>query len=403
LRRSPIAQNLQFVPAFGQPVAVDEYARPMQSDEIETAQTVAIMNELAAADAPHRLVVNAVECALAEAGITMGASALEKACAVYWWLKNHVEMIPTEGTNPLVDQTLIPPASLLAMDHPQGDCPQFSMLASAMLRVSCVASHFKTIAADEDFPDLFSHVYNVVETGPGQFLPFDSSHGPAPGAEYAQQFKARVWRTPQQYRCKEYGPGPRGNANMLRPASRHRIPTNRNTVLRRGLQGAGEFNHLYMTLNGGRMGDNGDYLDIYSAAGVDPTYVGTQDETVTYGGDSTTPLSALVNNGLAPSAAAGTAGTGGNGYSLAASLAADATALASPIVRAATAQAPYYTTNPATGQSQLFNPATGQFVTSSLTSSIIGALTTITSNPIYLSIGAGLLGLLLFSGGKGGR
>ena len=168
----------------------------MRSDDEETAQTVTYMDELAAADANDAAVAAAAAEALDQAGIDAGADPLRKAQAVYWWLKRTVRYVATPGTSPLVDQTLIPPCTLLAMPEPIGDCPQFSMLAAAIFRVLCMDSLFVTIAAEPAFPDQWSHIYNTVEVFPGQYMPFDSSNGPEPGAEYAKPFKRRVWPRP---------------------------------------------------------------------------------------------------------------------------------------------------------------------------------------------------------------
>ncbi|MGB6477436.1 MAG: hypothetical protein WBF04_25565, partial [Candidatus Sulfotelmatobacter sp.] len=233
---------------------VAEYPRPMLSDEVETAQTIAMMDELADADAAHRLVIEATANALDQAGISLDAGTEAKTNAVYWWLKKTIRYIPTPGTSPLVDQTLIPPASLLAMPDPEGDCPQFSMLAQAMLRVCCIRSFFKTIAADPDFPETYTHVYNVVEIAPDRFTAFDSSNGPAPGAEYAHRLKERVWPQIRKMKCQPRGGdslSAKGNEAMVKNYRRN--PSNRNVTLRSRMNGT---SHLFYPLQGlGRMGD----------------------------------------------------------------------------------------------------------------------------------------------------
>jgi len=106
----------------------------MKSDDEETAQTVLYMEELAAADASDPAVIAAADEALDFAGIDRAASDLDKTRAVFWWLKKAIRYVPTPGTSHLVDQTLITPTATLAMPEPIGDCPQFSMLADAMLQ-----------------------------------------------------------------------------------------------------------------------------------------------------------------------------------------------------------------------------------------------------------------------------
>lgn len=362
---------LRSEPGFARPVAIREFNRPMADDEAETAQTIAMMEELADRDAPTRTVINAVNCALDEAGLTLASNPEAKARAIYWFLKRTIRYVPVPGTSPLVDQTLIPPATLLQMPDPEGDCPQFSMLASAMLRVCCVGSCFKTIAADPDFPQIYSHVYNMVEIGPGAFLPFDSSNGPAPGAEYAQSFKSRVWPQNPAPRCKEQTPMVR-RGNMPAP----RGGSFRNSSLR------GSMGIAFLPLSGTICDDSGCYDD------------GSDSGAGTPGADmypvSQTSPGATSGGIVFDSPSSG----GGNPYTLATALAADATGLAAPIIKAATTQPPYYTTNPANGQTQLYNPSTGTFVGSSLTSSLSSL------SPTTILIGIAVLAAFAFSGKK---
>jgi hypothetical protein len=335
-------------------VLIEEFSRPMLSDDVETAQTVYMMDGLSFEDAGHQLIINATNEALADAGLTLSSPPAQKACAIFWWLKKHIRYVPTPGTSPLVDQTLIPPVTLLSMPDPEGDCPQFSMLAAAMLRVCCVPSQFKTIAADPAYPETYSHIYNLVQIGPRQFMPFDSSNGPHPGAEYARPGKTKVWPQIAQDKCKD-----QMNHSAL-------IPTNRNRVLRSALRDG----HLYQTLNGvnpanwdpwrsRRLADATDGLDtlpVYDSSGDPLAQDWLSSNPAAAGGSD--PFQ--MTGPLAPAVPAGTVNTGGGTAGFFTSLAADATQLLTPFVRQATQQKPYYVTSP-TGQAALYNPNTGTF------------------------------------------
>lgn len=379
----------------------------MLSDDVETAQTVSMMDELAERDAAHRLVIDATHKALADAGLTMECSPRDKATAIYWFLKRTIRYVPTPGTSPLVDQTLIPPASLLAMPDPEGDCPQFSMLAAAMFRVCCMESFFKTIAADPAYPTTYSHIYNVVCLAPNEFMPFDASNGPAPGAEYARPLKKRIWPQLRKVKCAPTMRRAAKGNDMVRErtiSSR----SNRNAVLRSQMRGA----HLFFPLQG--LGDvncdeDGNCID--TDTGLFTSY--TPDLPFSTSSIPTPPMSVSTNPtplsllavqtastpgdflSAADLAAGGLAGgtmvttSNGSVMSLAAALAADATQIVTPIVKAATS-APYYITN-AAGQQVLYNPATGQVVGSSLSSLL---------TPTTLLIGLVVLGALAFSGSK---
>lgn len=355
-------------------MSIREYDRPMLSDDHETAQTVGYMDELASADSNDRAVIEATNEALAQAGIDETASPIDKACAVYWWLKRTIRYVPTPGTSPLVDQTLITPTALLAMEEPIGDCPQFSMLASAMFRVLCMDCLFVTIAAEKSFPDQWSHIYNTVEVFPGQYLPFDSSNGPEPGAEFAKPFKRRVWPriTPGKCRTKE------GATDMMRTTyGRPNRVSMRNHALRGTLRdlACDQDGNCFDTSTGETLSTAGD--------APDPSTL-------------TSPLGPNFASSLAANAAALNPPAGSlsplpsnpTSSNVLTTLFNDIAQVATPLVKAATTPKPYYITN-AQGQQVLYNPATGAVVAGT------------TLSPTVLAIGAAaLIALLAFSGKK---
>lgn len=351
-----------------------EFDRPMRSDDEETAQTVQYMDELAAADAADPSVIAATMEALERAGLDAASPDLEKACAVYWFLKSTVRYVPTPGTSPLVDQTLITPSALLAMPEPIGDCPQFSMLACAMFRVLCMRSLFVTIAAEKAFPDQWSHIYNTVEVAPDTWLPFDSSNGPEPGAEFARPFKRRVWPRITPTDCSK------GKVIMMRTTRHHAGASMRNRALR------GTLGEVNCDSDGNCYDDS---TGTYTPAPVSVT--GDANPDCAFGGvwpNCIAPSSAPASF---PTLTPGGAPAGSSTAGLLNTLISSAAAVASPIVRAATQQQPYYVTNPATGQATLYNPNTGTFAGSTALSSL---------SPTTLLIGALLIGALLIGGKK---
>jgi hypothetical protein len=193
LKQTPEAATTEYEPDYGRVVSIREFDRPSDSDELSTAQTIETMDRLAHRDSRDPIIIDAAAGALEDAGMDETAKPCDKARALFWFLKRAVKFVRTPGTSPLVDQTLIPPATLLSMPEPHGDCPQYSMAACALFAVLGMQTKFKTIAADDSAPNVYSHVYNIVEISPTAFMPFDASNGPAPGAEYARPFKARVW------------------------------------------------------------------------------------------------------------------------------------------------------------------------------------------------------------------
>jgi Transglutaminase-like superfamily len=376
--------TVEYLPEFGRTVRIAEFDRPMRSDDEETAQTVLYMDELAAADADTPAVIGASIEALDAAGLDDNASDFEKTCAVYWWLKRTVRYVPTPGTSQLVDQTLITPTAVLAMPEPIGDCPQFSMLANAMLRALCIDSLFVTIAAERMAPEQWSHIYNIVEVGAGKWMPFDSSNGPEPGAEYARPYKKKVWPRIAPNECRK------GKTVMLRTTRQRPAVSMRNRALRgaMGDVGCDQDGNCYDNESG-----------IFTPAPIDLPVI---TPTIDYNPDPSVlqvqaPMTGNANPDCVfggtwpncnPPPGATTSSTAGLSANQAAAIVG---ATVAPIVKAATQQAPYYVTNPATGQAALYNPNTGTFVGATAALSAL--------SPTTLLIGAAILGLL-FLGGK---
>lgn len=369
----------EYVPEFGRAVRILEYDRPMRSDDEETAQTVSYMDELATRDANDPAISGATAEALGDAGIDASADDFSKACAVYWWLKRTVRYVATPGTSPLVDQTLIPPCTILAMPEPIGDCPQFSMLAAAMFRCLCMNSRFVTIAAEREFPDQWSHIYNTVEVAPGVYMPFDSSNGPEPGAEYARPFKKRVWPrlSPGKCRTKEVSP-------MLRGTHRNSFRGMRSASLR------GAMGDVTCDQDGNCYDDS---TETFTPAPIAPEipggygYISPADAATM--SNQATSTGILAAQSLTPpvtsSSSLTPAGSATPWYDL---LVTDAANAFSKIN--ASTQKPYYITS-ATGQSVLYNPATGTVSSPSALGSI---------NPLYLAAGLGLFALVAMMGKK---
>lgn len=340
----------------------------MSSDDVETAQTVVYMDQLAAKDCNDGTVAAAVDEALNQAQLTHHSPAFDKACAVFWWLKRTIRYVPTPGTSLAVDQTLIAPTATLAMPEPIGDCPQFSMLAAAMFRVLCMDCRYVTIAASTAAPEQWSHVYNTVEIFPGQFMPFDASEGPEPGAEYANPYKKKIWPKTVAGKCVTR----ETSRDMIRRS--HTMTGMRNSSLRTS------------------MGDLGDTLcddtGCYDSA-TGSTFPAPPPIPGGYGYEAPVDLSVL-NASIAantPMPAAPTTGSASPAWLN--TLINDATSLVSPIVKQVTQQQPYYIAGP-NGQSVLYNPVTGTVQGSGVSLSTI--------NPTVIMLGLGALALFAFMG-----
>lgn len=181
-------------PQFGATVRYARIAQP-SGDEEATAQTVALMSYFARADSHAEIVRRAALEA------TQGSRTPRDSAALIWrWIKARVQYdldsrpaAPLEGVDAESAEVLIRPVDLLAMPAPAGDCDDFSMLCAAMLLAVGIEPQFKTIAAEADAPQLYSHVFVVAFLPGGQTISLDCSHGPVAGWEAPAAGKSRLW------------------------------------------------------------------------------------------------------------------------------------------------------------------------------------------------------------------
>jgi transglutaminase-like putative cysteine protease len=181
------------LPSFGM-ASVDQFPASPDNDQ-SVAETIALMGGVIDASSQHPDIVQATRAALA--GLAQSAPAWRKAQAIFEYVKRHVRFMSDEailaryfGLGPDFE-LLIKPELLLRFRR--GDCDCFSMLTCSMLTCAGVPCRLVTIAADQDEPDRFSHVYAGAVLETGELLPLDTSHGPYPG-----------WQAPRRYRYQEW-------------------------------------------------------------------------------------------------------------------------------------------------------------------------------------------------------
>lgn len=179
--------------AFGGPALYTTESRPAGGDdELITAQTIAHMVRYAIEDSAAPSVEAAAHEAVRQARRQNRRGYAE---AIHAWIRAHVRFVEDAelaqgiSSDPSQAEVLVRPVDLLAMEDPQGDCDDFSMLCAAMLRAIGIGCAFETVAAED--PTSYSHVYVIADVG--QPLALDCSHGPYPGWEVQPVGKTRVW------------------------------------------------------------------------------------------------------------------------------------------------------------------------------------------------------------------
>jgi transglutaminase-like putative cysteine protease len=171
---------------------------PFNSDTA-TADTINVMQQIVDQYSTNPIVISAVQTAIA--GLPQGYSTpYDYARAVFYYVKRRVRLSSDESIiisglhrtiHPYGDDLLITPDALLSMPFPTGDCDDFSMLTGAMLKAIGIPTKFVTVAANDNEPGVFSHVYL------SGYLPqrtaMDASHGPFFGWEYSKVSRLQEW------------------------------------------------------------------------------------------------------------------------------------------------------------------------------------------------------------------
>lgn len=172
----------------------------MNSD-VSVRDTIHLMASIARASARSMLIAQAIKDAIKD--LDSRASDAEICRAIFYWIKSHISFVEDETTNQYLGMTseqandtelLITPESLLSMNHPQGDCDDFSTLCASMLLALGFHCAFVTIAADSTMPKMLSHVYVkawLEDENRGLYM--DCSHGPVPGWEHSAYTRKVEW------------------------------------------------------------------------------------------------------------------------------------------------------------------------------------------------------------------
>jgi transglutaminase-like putative cysteine protease len=215
MKPSPLPQQSQEVPLLGVDASTiwgssirlaKTPANPYNTD-ISTYQTVEIMKRLAKASAYSPSIIAAILSATG--GIPQSIPSIRAlARCLFYWVKGHVLFTEDEvlmyrglGIERVDKELLIVPDALLSMPTPMGDCDDFSLLTASLLLGCGVPCSYVTIAADEETPEKFSHIYvkayltdevGTIEGKPRE-LALDCSHGAYPGWEYQGAFRKQEW------------------------------------------------------------------------------------------------------------------------------------------------------------------------------------------------------------------
>lgn len=183
-------------PDFGAAPVNYESQSLSDSPDTQVAQTIDVMSRLVREDSPY-MQADAVEA------MQLGGG--DPLTGVFEYVKGRMKFQQDEHTAREVPQSvgcpvvevLIRPRDLsrLCKEQPNGvgDCDDFSMYCASLLACLGIPCSFATLAADDDMPNAYSHVY-VVAYPNGVRVPMDCSHGERVGWEAPNRFgKLREW------------------------------------------------------------------------------------------------------------------------------------------------------------------------------------------------------------------
>lgn len=202
-----LSGRLDYFPSFGGPV---EYSAAVTGDDPDqqVADSIGIMRNLVLRDCQTPEIQRDLQSAMSsQENCRLSANDQYATCDAIWaYTKGRINFVEDRDTaqplgidtpNRPVVETFIPPVwmSRICSDgscQRTGDCDDFSMYAAALLKAAGIKAKFATVAANEQSPGQYSHVY-VVAYPNGQRYPLDCSHGPAPGVEAANVGRRCEW------------------------------------------------------------------------------------------------------------------------------------------------------------------------------------------------------------------
>jgi transglutaminase-like putative cysteine protease len=184
-------------PHFAGPIEMTRHVLSDLPDE-QVAQTIAVMREFALQDAGSVEVTEACIDALNRFDAVPPVAA-------WAWVKQRLTFVPDEVTAqflprsewPVIEVVVRPKDILRSVGA--GDCDDYSCLLASMLVTMGIPCSFVTVAADDEVPGQYSHVYVAAYFG-GRLvdlprlgrIALDSSHGHIPGWETPNKFGKRT-------------------------------------------------------------------------------------------------------------------------------------------------------------------------------------------------------------------
>lgn len=164
------------------------------STDVSTLDTLSVMASLANRDASSLTIQSLCN------ELIRGCTSPTEVCRSIWfWVHGHLTFLAHEDIaadvlhlpDPNDVQVLIPPADLLRMEAPKGDCAIYSMVIAALGKCLGWPVAYRITASDSKEPERWSHVYPILKVWePREMIfPMDASHGQYPGWETKTKFK----------------------------------------------------------------------------------------------------------------------------------------------------------------------------------------------------------------------
>lgn len=185
---------------WGTPINVSIRSTNPYNSDISTADTIDAMKAIARRYSHSCPCIGYVAFAI-DQQIPPNASEQDICKAIWYWVHSHIKFVTDEETMQQMGldvwhptkELLIAPDALLSMVTPSGDCDDFSILTAALLLHFGFRCCFVTIAADDNEPGKWSHVYCRAYFNDGSYMNMDTSQDKWPGWEHPIWKRKKEW------------------------------------------------------------------------------------------------------------------------------------------------------------------------------------------------------------------
>lgn len=180
-----------------QGATIAEQPTDSSNTDVSTVDTLAVMSALARRDSHAPIILQYADSISSDC-----RDSRQAASGIWYWVREYMtfkrhEEIVLDVLGPyyagIESQLLIPPADVVRMPSPQGDCAIYSMLVASLLIACGIPARYRVVAVDPEETWRWSHVYVIASLGESGDYSMDASHGRYPGWETKRKYREMDW------------------------------------------------------------------------------------------------------------------------------------------------------------------------------------------------------------------